>query len=108
MSGSFDEAGPLQRVLHMFAERHASDDKGLELADEMRRSLLKVTFADSVKAYSSKRNEPHMLDVCIPVISLNQTQLENCTILTKVGATLAIFVARAKCSIGDVLPGLVL
>jgi hypothetical protein len=49
MSGSFDDAGPFQRVLHMLTERHASDDKGLELADEMRRSLLKVTLGYIVK-----------------------------------------------------------
>jgi hypothetical protein len=36
MSGRFDDTGPFQRVLHMFAERHVSDDKGLELSDEMR------------------------------------------------------------------------
>ena len=33
---SFDDAGPLERVLHMLAERHASHDKGLEFADEVK------------------------------------------------------------------------
>jgi hypothetical protein len=55
----------------MFVERHTIDDKGLELPDEMRRSLLKVALADSVKAYSCKRSEPHMIGVCILAIILD-------------------------------------
>ena len=50
VSGSFDDAGPLERVLHMLAERHASHDKGLELADEVRGGLLKVALADNVNS----------------------------------------------------------
>ena len=45
MPDSFDDAGPLERVLHMLAERHASHDKGLELADKVRGGLLKVAIA---------------------------------------------------------------
>ena len=33
---NFDDAGPLERVPHMVAERHASHDKGLEYADEVK------------------------------------------------------------------------
>jgi len=74
----------------MFAERHASDDKGLELADEMRRSLLKVALADSVKAYSSERSEPDMLAICIPPIILDQTQLENFRIVCVNDSTIGL------------------
>ena len=35
MSRRLDSARPLEWVLHMLVERHASHDKGLELADEM-------------------------------------------------------------------------
>jgi hypothetical protein len=38
--GCLDDAGPLERVLHMLAEGHASHNKGLEFADEVRRNLL--------------------------------------------------------------------
>jgi hypothetical protein len=43
--GSLDDAGPHERVLHMLAEGHASRNKGLEFADDVRRSLLKVALA---------------------------------------------------------------
>jgi hypothetical protein len=99
----------------------------------MRRSLLKVALADSVKAYSSERSEPDMLAICIPPIILDQTQLENFRIVcvndstiglleiaNKIlkqphlhfepfaGAFLAIFFARSKCSTGEGWPSLVL
>ena len=51
-------------------------DKGLELADEMRRGLLKVALADSVRAFSSEKSDPDILGVCIPANILDQTQLE--------------------------------
>ena len=35
VSSRLDDAGPLERIFHMLVERHASHDKGLELADEM-------------------------------------------------------------------------
>ena len=35
VSGSFDGAGPLQRVLHMLAKGRASHDKRLKLPNEM-------------------------------------------------------------------------
>jgi hypothetical protein len=71
VSNDLDDAGPFQRVLHMFTERHTSDDKGLDLVDEMRRSLVKVPLDDIVNSYSCKRSEPHMIDVCIPAIILD-------------------------------------
>ena len=76
MSSRLDDAGPLERIFHMLVERHASHDKGLELAAEMRRGLLKVALADSVRAFSSEKSDPDMLGVCIPANILDQTQLE--------------------------------
>ena len=35
LSSRLDDTGPLERIFHMLVERHASHDKGLELADEM-------------------------------------------------------------------------
>ena len=35
VSSRLDDAGTLERGFHMLVERHASHDKGLELADEM-------------------------------------------------------------------------
>ena len=35
VSSRLDDAGPLEQIFHMLVERHASHDKGLELADEM-------------------------------------------------------------------------
>ena len=90
VSGGFDGACPFQRILHMLAKGHASDDKGLELADEMRRSLLKVALADSVKAYSSERSEPDMLAICIPPIILDQTQLEDFRVVCVNNSTIGL------------------
>ena len=81
VSSRLDDAGPLERIFHMLVERHASHDKGLELADEMRRGLLKVALADSVRAFSSEKSDPDMLGVCIPANILDQTQLENFRIM---------------------------
>jgi hypothetical protein len=142
VSSRLDDAGPLERFFFILVGRHASHDKGL--ADEMRRGLLKVALADSVRTFISEKSDPDMFGVCIPANILDQTQFENCrimcikngtighlevsriryrsnhtrilnhssssfscTILKKDGATLAIFFARAKCSIGEVLTGLV-
>ena len=81
VSSRLDDASPLERIFHMLVERHASHDKGLELADEMRRGLLKVSLADSVRAFSSEKSDPYMLSVCIPANILDQTQLANFRIM---------------------------
>ena len=54
--GGFDDASPLERVLHMLVERHVSHDKELELVNEVRRGLVYVAFADSVRSDSSQRS----------------------------------------------------
>jgi hypothetical protein len=51
--GGFDDASPFERVL---VERHVSHDKELELVNEVRRGLVYVAFADSVKSDSSQRS----------------------------------------------------
>ena len=81
VSSRLDDAGPLERIFPMLVERHANHDKGLELADEMRRGLLKVALADSVRAFSSEKSDPDMLGFCIPANILDQTQLENFRIM---------------------------
>ncbi len=79
VSSRLDDAGPLERIFYMLVGRHASHDKGL--ADEMRRGLLKVALADSVRAFSSEKSDPDMLGVCIPPNILDHTQLENFRIM---------------------------
>ena len=62
---SFNDTGPLERVLDMLAEGHVRHNKGLEFADEVRRSLFKVAFVDSVEAlaYRSEGSKPHMFGI---------------------------------------------
>jgi hypothetical protein len=40
VAGVFDDASPLERVLHILAERHAIHDEGLELVNEVLPSRL--------------------------------------------------------------------
>ena len=82
VSSRLDDAGPLEKkIFHMLVERHANHDKGLELAAEMRRGLLKVALANRVRAFSSEKSDPDMLGVCIPANILDQKQLKNFRIM---------------------------
>jgi hypothetical protein len=91
MSSSLDNAGPLQRILHILAEKRVSHNKRLKLADQMEGSLYKIAFANSVKAYSSKRSKSHMITVCNPDVVLNQVSLEDFRVMCIDDSTVELF-----------------
>ena len=68
MPSRLDDTGPFDWVFHMLVERHASQNKGLELADEMRRSLLQIALDDRMKASSSERSKTNVLGVLRPAV----------------------------------------
>ena len=63
VSSRLDDAGPLEWIFHMLVERHMSHDNWLEFADEMRRSLFKITLSNRLRANSSERRNPNMVTV---------------------------------------------
>jgi hypothetical protein len=75
----------------MLAEGRASHNIGLEFADEVRRSLLKVALTDSVETYRSEGRKPHMVGICIPAIFLNKACLEDFKVMGIDNGTIGLF-----------------